>query len=85
MAPLLAVNRDVVTALKAYEATRLSVTAKMVQDTCSGGPERVLDMVEERAPNGCAHLDEVTSHAEPEAIIKGYSKMAGFDQTQVHR
>jgi hypothetical protein len=42
-------------------------------------------VVEERAPDGFTHLDEVASHAELEAIVKGYSKMAGFDQTQVNR
>jgi 2-polyprenyl-6-methoxyphenol hydroxylase-like FAD-dependent oxidoreductase len=85
VAPLLAETQDVVTALKAYEAARLSATAKIVQDNRSGGPERVIDVVEERAPDGFTHLDEVASHAELEAIVKGYSKMAGFDQTQVNR
>jgi 2-polyprenyl-6-methoxyphenol hydroxylase-like FAD-dependent oxidoreductase len=84
VAPLLAETTDVVTALKAYEAARLSVTVKIVQDNRSGGPERVIDVVEERAPHGFANLDEVASHAELEAIVKGYSKMAGFDQTQVN-
>jgi 2-polyprenyl-6-methoxyphenol hydroxylase-like FAD-dependent oxidoreductase len=85
VAPLLAETKDVVTALRAYEAARLSATAKIVQDNRSGGPERVIDVVEERAPDGFAHLDEVASYAEREAIVKGYSKMAGFDQTQVNR
>ena len=73
------------TALKAYEAARLSVTAKIVQDNRSGGPERVIDVVEERAPNGFVRLDEVVSHAELAAIVKGYSQMAGFDPSQVNR
>jgi 5-methylphenazine-1-carboxylate 1-monooxygenase len=85
VAPLLAETKDVVTALEAYEAAHLSATAKIVQDNRSGGPERLIDVVEERAPDGFAHLDEVASHAELEAIVKGYSKMAGFDQTQVNR
>src|SRR5262252_4996835 len=85
VASLLAKTQDVVTALKAYEAARLSVTAKIVQDNRSGGPERVIDVVEERAPDGFAHLDEVVSHAELAAIVKGYSQMAGFDQSQVNR
>jgi 2-polyprenyl-6-methoxyphenol hydroxylase-like FAD-dependent oxidoreductase len=85
VAMLLAETKDVVTALEAYEAARLSATAKIVQDNRSGGPERVIDVVEERAPDGFARLDEVASHAELEAIVKGYSKMAGFDQTQVNR
>jgi hypothetical protein len=84
VAPLLAETREVVTALQLYEAARLSVTAKIVQDNRSGGPERVIDVVEERAPHGFANLVEVVSHAELEAIVKGYSKMAGFDQTQVN-
>jgi 2-polyprenyl-6-methoxyphenol hydroxylase-like FAD-dependent oxidoreductase len=85
VAPLLAETKDVVMALKAYEATRLPVTARIVQDNRTGGPERVIDVVEERAPDGFAHLDEVASHAELEAIVKGYSKIAGFDQTQANR
>jgi 5-methylphenazine-1-carboxylate 1-monooxygenase len=85
VASLLAETTDVVSALKAYEAARLSVTAKIVQDNRTGGPERVIDVVEERAPNGFVHLDEVVSRAELEAIVKGYSKLAGFDQSQVNR
>jgi 5-methylphenazine-1-carboxylate 1-monooxygenase len=85
VAPLLAETQDVVMALKTYEAARLSVTAKIVQDNRAGGPERVIDVVEARAPDGFAHLEEVASHAELEAIVKGYSTMAGFDQTQVNR
>jgi hypothetical protein len=61
------------------------VTAKIVQDNPSGGPEHVIDVVEERAPTGLQHTDQVASHAELEAIVKGYSKLAGFDQTQVNR
>jgi 2-polyprenyl-6-methoxyphenol hydroxylase-like FAD-dependent oxidoreductase len=85
VAPLLAETTDVVTALQAYEAARLSATAKIVQDNRSGGPERVIDVVEERAPHGFTHLDEVASYAELEAIVKGYATMAGFDHTQVNR
>jgi 2-polyprenyl-6-methoxyphenol hydroxylase-like FAD-dependent oxidoreductase len=85
LAPLLAKTQDIVTALKAYEAARLSVTAKIVQDNRAGGPERVIDVIEARAPAGFANLDEVASHAELEAIVRGYTKMAGFDQAQVNR
>ena len=70
VASLLAETTDVVTALRAYEAAHLPVTAKIVQDNRAGGPERVIDVVEERAPNGFAHLDEVASRAELEAIVK---------------
>ena len=85
LAPLLAGTKDVVAALKQFEAARLSVTAKIVHDNRSGGPERVIDVVEERAPDGFKRLDDVASPAELEAIVKGYSRMAGFDKTQVNR
>lgn len=85
VAPLLAETTDVVTALQLYEAARLSGTAQIVRENRSGGPERVIDVVEERAPQGFTSLAEVVSRAELEAIVKGYSKMGGFDQTQVNR
>lgn len=85
LAPLLVESEDVVTALKAYEDTRLPATEKLVRSNRTGGPERVIDLVEERAPDGFTDLADVATHAELEAIVKGYSKMAGFHQTQVNR
>jgi hypothetical protein len=75
------ITADIVTALQAYEAARLPATARIVQDNRAGGPERVIDLVEERAPHGFAHLDEVASYAERAAIVTGYAKTAGFDHT----
>jgi 5-methylphenazine-1-carboxylate 1-monooxygenase len=80
----LAEKKGVVKSLKAYEAERLPATTEIVLNNRSGGPERVIDVVEERAPDGFANLDDVVSHAELEAIVKGYSRTAGFDQTQVN-
>jgi 2-polyprenyl-6-methoxyphenol hydroxylase-like FAD-dependent oxidoreductase len=85
LAPLLAEADDLVTALKAYEAARLPATARLVRDNRSGGPERIIDVVEDRAPDGFANLEEVAGHAELEAIVKGYARTAGFDQAQVNR
>lgn len=80
LASLLAGTKDdVVKALAAYERARLPATAQIVRDNRSGGPERVIDVVEARAPDGFARLDAVASHAELEAIVKGYSKTAGFE------
>ena len=83
VASQLAGATDGVTALRAYEAERLPATAKIVKGNRAGGPERVIDLVERRAPDGFARLDDVASHAELEAIIKGYSRIAGFDRAQV--
>jgi 2-polyprenyl-6-methoxyphenol hydroxylase-like FAD-dependent oxidoreductase len=85
LASLLADTRDVEAALRRYEAERLEATAKIVQDNRAGGPERVIDLVEERAPQGFERLEDVASYAELEAIVRGYSRIAGFDQSQVNR
>jgi hypothetical protein len=85
IASILAKTNDVATAFKEYDAERRPVTTKIVYDNRSGGPERVIDIVEKRAPDGFTTLADVVSHEELSAIVKGYSKLAGFDQTQVNR
>jgi 2-polyprenyl-6-methoxyphenol hydroxylase-like FAD-dependent oxidoreductase len=85
VASFLAETKDVGAALEAYDATRRPAMEKLVHSNRTGGPERVIDMVEERAPDGFTNLDDVASRAELEAVVKGYSKLAGFDQTQVNR
>lgn len=85
LASVLAGHSDAVAALKAYEAARLPATAQIVRDNRAGGPERVIDVVESRAPGGFEKLEDVASHEELDAIVKGYSKIAGFDQQQVNR
>ena len=50
-----------------------------------GGPEGVIDEVERRAPDGFSDIDDVLSHAEREAIVKGYAQLAGFAKEQVNR
>jgi 2-polyprenyl-6-methoxyphenol hydroxylase-like FAD-dependent oxidoreductase len=69
--------------LAAYEAERLPVTAEIVRNNRRGGPEGVIDEVERRAPNGFDDIDAVLSHAEREAIVKGYAQLAGYAREQV--
>ena len=76
---------DVVTALSAYDAERRPMTAEIVLNNRKGGPERVIDAFEERAPNGFSDVDEVIPHAEREAIVRGYASLAGFSREQVNR
>ena len=45
----------------------------------------MIDEVEKRAPAGFEHVDRVLSHAEREAIVKGYAGKAGFALPQVNR
>ncbi len=72
-------------ALKAYEAERLPMTATIVQQNRGGGPERVIDLVEQRAPDGFDRLEDVATRAELEAVVRGYQKTAGFDREAVNR
>ncbi len=73
-----------VEALKTYEKTRRPATTKIVRANRKGGPERVIDLVEERAPNGFNNLDAVASKAELTALVGAYQSMAGFARNQVN-
>jgi 2-polyprenyl-6-methoxyphenol hydroxylase-like FAD-dependent oxidoreductase len=72
-------------ALAAYDAERRPPTAQIVLTNRKGGPEGVIDVIEARAPNGFDDIEKVASHAEREAIVRGYASMAGFAQEQVNR
>ncbi len=65
-------------ALHAYEAERRPKTAEIVMLNRKGGPERVIDEVEKRAPAGFTRIEDVLSHAERQAIVGGYAGKAGF-------
>ncbi|MEO8716250.1 MAG: FAD-dependent monooxygenase, partial [Acetobacteraceae bacterium] len=71
-------------ALCSYEAERRVMTADIVLTNRSGGPERVIDVLEARAPDGFADVEAIASHAEREAIVRGYARMAGFAREQVN-
>ncbi len=78
-------GNDVADSLAAYDAERRPMTAEIVLNNRKGGPERVIDVLEERAPNGFSDVEAVASHAEREAIVRGYAAMAGFAREQVQR
>ena len=67
-----------VAGLAAYEAERRPATAGIVASNRQGGPERVIDLVEERAPEGFDDLHDVATDAELRAIVGDYQRMAGF-------
>ena len=69
---------DVISALSAYEGERRPATAAIVVANRNGGPERVIDLIEARSPDGFVDIDAVASHAEREAIVRGYAVMAGL-------
>jgi len=65
-------------ALAAYDAERRPLTEAIVLSNRRGGPERVIDLVEARAPDGFEHLDAVVSYGEREAIVRGYAMLTGY-------
>lgn len=78
-------NGDIASALAAYETERLPMTAEIVRTNRKGGPEQVIDLVEERAPEGFEKLSDVASHEELEAMVRGYASLAKFSQSDVNK
>lgn len=75
---------DPVTALKRYEAVRLEPTAKLVQSNRRHGPEVVLQLAEERAPEGMTDVTSVFAPGELEEIASRYKTIAGFDRERLN-
>jgi 2-polyprenyl-6-methoxyphenol hydroxylase-like FAD-dependent oxidoreductase len=65
-------------ALVAYEAERRPATTDLVMLNRRNGPEQVMQMVEERAPNGYSVVTDVLSQKELEDIAANYKRVAGF-------
>jgi 5-methylphenazine-1-carboxylate 1-monooxygenase len=74
-----------VAALWAYEQERLPMTAQIVRMNRKGGPEGVIDVVEELAPDGFNNINDVLSHDQRMAIVRGYASTAGFAKEQVNK
>lgn len=64
-------------ALEAYEAERRPMTARIVAMNRQEGLDRILDVVEERAPEGFERLSDVIDPAEVAAHVAGYKAAAG--------
>ncbi len=67
-------------ALEAYEAERRPATARIVLANRGNGPEQVMQLVEQRAPNGFGRIEDVLTREELEGTADAYKRMAGFDK-----
>jgi len=65
-------------ALQAYEAERRPATSDLVRLNRQNGPEQVMQLVEERAPNGFKVVTDVLSQQELQDIAANYKRVAGF-------
>ncbi|MEO1104384.1 MAG: hypothetical protein AAFW98_11730, partial [Pseudomonadota bacterium] len=70
-------------ALAAYDEERRTKTAEIVTLNRKGGPERVIDVVSERAPDGFDNLDDVATQEELTAIVRGYAGTAGYSKEKL--
>lgn len=77
-------HENIEEALLKYEQERIHKTASIVYNNRKHGPEIVMQMVHERAPDGFERLEDVISYAELEEIANKYKKIAGFDQKQLN-
>ena len=76
----LATRASVEDALASYEAARRPATSAIVLANRGEGPERVMQLAHERAPEGFANVEEVLSREELEGVAGRYKQVAGFDR-----
>jgi 2-polyprenyl-6-methoxyphenol hydroxylase-like FAD-dependent oxidoreductase len=74
---------DIPEAVKRYEQARLAPTAALVRINRQQGPEQVMQIVEDRAPDGFKRLEDVISQQELAEIAKRYKVVAGFDKDRL--
>lgn len=80
LAGLLKTMDDPEDALKAYEADRLPVTAGVVKANRGEGPDHLLEIVADRAPDPIEDIHSVISQDEIEDIGAKYRKITGYDR-----
>ena len=66
-------------ALQTYDTERRPVTAAIVLANRGDGPDKVLDVVARRAPNGFERIEDVLTKVELENTAASYKKTAGMD------
>ena len=61
------------------------MTADIVASNRRGGPEGVIDAVEQLAPQGFTDVNTILNYEAREAIVRGYASAAGFAREQVNK
>ena len=74
----LATAANIDDALSAYERDRRPAMTELLALTRATGPERVMQLAHERAPEGFRDVREVFAEGEREEIAAGYKRAAGF-------
>ena len=79
IAHTLATSQSVEQGLSRYDEIRRPATSAIVKANRGLGPERCIELVEERAPGGFKHIEDVISQQELQEISLSYKQTAGFD------
>ncbi len=85
VAHALATDNSVEEGLMAYERQRLPVMNQIILKNREFGPSIIMDMAEERAPNGFADIEDVIPRRELEEIAHSFKVAAGFDPESLNR
>ncbi|KAK1757094.1 3-hydroxybenzoate 6-hydroxylase [Echria macrotheca] len=72
-------------ALTAYQDIRLPAAAKIVMANRANGPDHVLELAHQRAPDGFANVYDVIPKDELESIGAAYKAVAGFEKDAVNK
>lgn len=76
-------ERDLMAALERYDQVRVPATAKVVLQNRKKGPDSIMDLMENRFPNGFNQTE--IPHEELDAIMEKYKQIAGFDIESLNR
>jgi 2-polyprenyl-6-methoxyphenol hydroxylase-like FAD-dependent oxidoreductase len=71
--------------LASYERERLPVMNAIILKNREFGPSIIMDMAEERAPNGFANIEDVIPRRELEEISRSFKVAAGFEPEALNR
>ncbi|KAK4956187.1 hypothetical protein LTR10_005708 [Elasticomyces elasticus] len=75
---------DITSALQQYQDERLPATARIVMANRGNGPDHVMQIAHERAPNGFKQINDIIPQEELESIGSVYKNIAGFEVEKVN-
>ncbi|OIN59751.1 flavin-dependent oxidoreductase [Arsenicibacter rosenii] len=76
---------DPLTALDRYDRERVPATTSVVLQNRQKGPDQIMDMMEEAAPDGFTNPDDAIPYAGLKAVMDNYRQVAGFDKETLNK
>ncbi|GAB2538850.1 flavin-dependent oxidoreductase [Spirosoma aerophilum] len=76
---------NVLTALVNYERQRVPATSQVVLQNRQKGPDQIMDMMEEAAPDGFRNPYDAIPFADLKGVMDRYRQIAGFDKETLNQ